>query len=154
MHEPNILQRGHRSYDDILWFAQTILQYNSQLLLLCLVPWLCPNLCDPMDCSPPGSSVHGDSSGKNTGVGCHALLQGIFPTQGLNPGVPHCTWILYPLSHQGSPLTPYQSNFTLTFHFHALEKKWQPTPVFLPGESQGREPGGLPPMGSHRVGHD
>ena len=34
-----------------------------------------------MDCSPPGSSVHGDSPGENTGVGCHALLQGIFPTQ-------------------------------------------------------------------------
>ena len=38
-----------------------------------------------MDCSLPGSSVHGDSPGKNTGVGCHFLLQGIFPTQGLNP---------------------------------------------------------------------
>ena len=46
------------------------------------------------------------------------------------------------------------SNFTFTFHFHALEEEWQPTPVFLPGESQGREPGGLPSMGSHRVGHD
>ena len=44
----------------------------------------CPTLCDPIDCSPPGSSVHGDSLGKNTGVGCHALLQKIFPTQGLN----------------------------------------------------------------------
>ena len=38
-------------------------------------------LCDPMDCSPSGSSVHEDSSGKSTGVGCHAFLQGIFPTQ-------------------------------------------------------------------------
>ena len=45
---------------------------------------LCPTLCDPMDCSPPGSSVHGDSPGKKTGVGCHALLQGIFLTQGSN----------------------------------------------------------------------
>ena len=45
---------------------------------------LCPTLCDPMACSPPGSSVHGDSPGKNTGMGCHALLQGIFPTEGLN----------------------------------------------------------------------
>ena len=44
-----------------------------------------PTLCDPVDCSPPGSSVHGDSPGKNSGVGCNALLQGIFPTQGLNP---------------------------------------------------------------------
>ena len=46
------------------------------------------------------------------------------------------------------------SDFTFTFHFHALEKEMQPTPVFLPGESQGGEPGGLPSMGSHRVGHD
>ena len=44
-----------------------------------------------------------DSPGKNTGVGFHALLQGIFPTQRLNPGFPHCTQILYPLNHQGSP---------------------------------------------------
>ena len=43
-----------------------------------------------------------DSSGKNTGVGCHFRLQGIFPTQGLNPGLPHCRQILYQLSHKGS----------------------------------------------------
>ena len=49
-------------------------------------------------CSPPGSSVHGDSPGKNTRVGCHALLQGIFPTQGSNPGLLHCRRILYHLS--------------------------------------------------------
>ena len=70
---------------------------------LCLVTQLCPTLCNPADCSPPGSSVHGDSPGKNTVVGCHALLQRIFPTQGLNPGHPHCRWILYCLSHEGSP---------------------------------------------------
>ena len=44
----------------------------------------CLTLCSPMDCSPLGSSVHGDPPGMNTGVGCHALLQGIFPTQELN----------------------------------------------------------------------
>ena len=60
--------------------------------------------CDPMDCSPPVSCVHGDSLDKNTGMGCHALLQGIFPTQGSNPGLPHCRQILYRLSHQGSPM--------------------------------------------------
>ena len=50
--------------------------------------------------------VYGDSPGKNTGVGCHALLQGIFPTQGLNPGLlPHCRRIPHPLSHQGSPVS-------------------------------------------------
>ena len=43
--------------------------------------------------------------GQNTGVGCHALLQGIFPTQGLNPGLPHCRQILYHLSHQGKFLS-------------------------------------------------
>ena len=42
----------------------------------CCVPQLCPILCNPMDYSPPGSSDHGDSSDKNTRVGCHALLQG------------------------------------------------------------------------------
>ena len=60
-------------------------------------------LCDPMDCSLSDSSVRGDSPEKNTGVGCYALLQGIFPTQGSNPGLPHCRWILYSLNHQGSP---------------------------------------------------
>ena len=40
-----------------------------------------------MNCSLPDFSVHRDSPGKNTGVGCHALLQGIFPTQGSNPGL-------------------------------------------------------------------
>ena len=65
-----------------------------------LVAQLCLTLSDPTDCSPPGSSVHGDSPGKNTGVGCYALLQGIFPTQGSNPGLLLCT-ILYGLSHQG-----------------------------------------------------
>ena len=59
-------------------------------------------ICNPVDYSPPGSSVHGDSPGKNTGVGCHALLQGIFPTQGLNQN------LLYLLRWQlGSlPLVP------------------------------------------------
>ena len=71
--------------------------------VLCLVTQLCPTLCNPMNCSPPGSSVHEDSPGKNTGVGCHALLQGIVPTQRSNPVLPHFRWILYLLSHQGSP---------------------------------------------------
>ena len=71
--------------------------------VLCLVTQLCPTLCDPMDRSPPGSSVHGDCPGQNTGVGCHALPQGIFPTQELSPGLLHHRQILYHLSHQGGP---------------------------------------------------
>ena len=62
----------------------------------------CLTLCNPMDCSPPGSSVHGDSPGKNTGADFHTLLQGIFPTQWLNLGLQHCRQILYHLSHQRS----------------------------------------------------
>ena len=57
-----------------------------------------------MDCSPPGSSVHGDSPGKNTGVDCYALLQGILPTQGLNPGLLLCRQILLPSEPPGKPM--------------------------------------------------
>ena len=95
--------------------------------MLCLVAQLCLTLCDPMDCSPPGSSVHGDSSGKNTGVGCHNLLQGIFPTQGSNPGLPYCQQILYHLSPLGSP--------------RILEWVAYPSPEDLP--DPGIEPGSL-----------
>ena len=56
-----------------------------------------------MDCSRPGFSVHGGFPNKNTRVSFRALLQGIFPTQGLSTGLPHCRWILYHLSHPGSP---------------------------------------------------
>ena len=64
----------------------------AKLLQLCLTLW------DPMHCNSPGFSVHGDSPGKNTGVGCHALLQGTFPTQRLNASLlwlQHCWQILY-----------------------------------------------------------
>ena len=63
----------------------------------------CPTLCNPLDGSPPGP-LSWNSPGKNTGVGCHSLLQGIFPTQVSNPGLLHCRQILYHLSHQGSPI--------------------------------------------------
>ena len=81
---------------------------------------LCPTLCNPMDCSPQrtGSSVHGDSPGKNTGVGCHAFLQGIFPTQGLNSGLPHCRQTLYHLSHLDSIL---KSCLTLPTKVHLVK---------------------------------
>ena len=54
---------------------------------MCLVTQLYTTLRDPVDCSPPDSSVHGDSPGKNIGGGSLSLLQGIFPTQGSNPGL-------------------------------------------------------------------
>ena len=67
---------------------------------------MCLTLCDPMDCSPPGFSVHGDSPGKNTGMGCHVLLQGIFPAQGSNP------YLLHLLHWQVGSLPPVPSGST------------------------------------------
>ena len=65
---------------------------------------LCLTLCDPMDCRLIARSLcPWNSAGKNTGVGCHFLLQGIFVTQGSNPGFLHFRKILSYLSHQGSP---------------------------------------------------
>ena len=61
----------------------------------------CPTLFDVM--VPARHLCPWNPPGKNTRVGSLSLLQGIFPTQGLNPGLPHCRWILYQLSHQGSP---------------------------------------------------
>ena len=58
------------------------------------------------------------SVGKNTGVGCLSLLQGIFFTKGSNPGLPHCRWILYHLSHQGSP-----SLSSSTFFFFSKDQE-------------------------------
>ena len=120
------------------------------------------------------------SPGKNTGVGCHFLLQGIFLTQGLNPYLLHCRWILQYLSLQRDTqnfssfechrlqlaMAPHSSTLAWKipwteepgrlqsmrslrvghdwatslslFTFMHWRRKWQPTPVFLPGESQGR----------------
>ena len=60
---------------------------NGLVDVLCLVAQYCLALCNCMDSSPPGSSVHGDSPGNYTGVCCDALLQGIFPTRGSNWGL-------------------------------------------------------------------
>ena len=77
-----------------------------------LVAQPCPTLCNPMDCSPPGFSVQGilqvrilewvalSFSGRSA--------QPRDQTQGLNPGLPHGMWILYSLSHQGSPVSTYK----------------------------------------------
>ena len=56
------------------------------IIVLCLVAQSCLTLCNSVDCSPPGTSVHGDSPGTNTGVGCHFLLQGNLPDPGIQPG--------------------------------------------------------------------
>ena len=90
------------------YFVQNLIKqykrkYSALCCVWCLVAQLCVTLCNHMDCSLPSSSVLGDSAGKNTGVGCHALLQGIFLTQGSNAGLSRCRQILYQVSHQGNP---------------------------------------------------
>ena len=55
---------------------------------VCLVAQSCPTLCNPMDCSLPGSSVHEDFPGKKTGVGCHVFLQEDLPNPGIEPRSP------------------------------------------------------------------
>ena len=59
---------------------EVVLITSSQGCAMCSVAQWFPTLCSPMDCSPPNSSVHGDSPGKNTGVGCHTFSRD-FPTQ-------------------------------------------------------------------------
>ena len=99
----------------------------------------CPTLCDLMDCSPPCSSIRGDSPGKNTKEGCHALLQGIFWTQGSN------LCLLHLLHWQvGSILLATLGEKAVAPHSITLAWKipWM------------KEPGRLQSMGSLRVRHD
>ena len=109
-----------------------------------------------------------DSLGKNTGVGCHFLLQGIFPTQGSNLGLLHCMQILYQVSYKGSPtlggptlqsrppfhdLTPNHSIYYLLILI--LEKAMAPHSSTLAWKIPWtEEPGRLQSMGSQRVRHD
>ena len=92
--------------------------------MLCLVAQSCLTLCNPMNCNLPGSFVHGDFPGKNTRVGCHALLQGISSTQASNPGLPHCRQIIYHLSHQGSLWILEQIAYLLKGIFPTQESNW------------------------------
>ena len=70
--------------------------------LCCLVTHSCLTLCDPMDCSPPVSTVHGNHQARILEC-CHFLLQGIFPAQGLNPHLLQWQVGSLPLNCQGSP---------------------------------------------------
>ena len=80
-----------------------------------------------------------NSLGQSTGVGSLSLLQGIFPTQGWNPGLPHCRQILYQLSHKGSPCRKQcrRPGFNLWVGKIPWKREWLPTPVFLPEEVHG-----------------
>ena len=77
-----------------MFILQMIIQLCMCVCVCVLVTLSSLILCDPTDYSLPGCSIHGDSPGKNTGVGYHALLQETFLTQGSNPGLLHCGQIL------------------------------------------------------------
>ena len=89
----------------------------------------CLTLCDPTDCSLPGFSVHESFQARILEWIAIFYLQGIFPTQGSNSSLLcllHCRWILYPLTHQGSPFKVYfwfytfLSNDNSSSHLHQV----------------------------------
>ena len=80
----------------------------EQRLFIQIILWWwfscsCPTLLQPHGLWPSRVLCPWDCPGQNTGVGFHFLLEGIFLAQGSNPSLLHCRWILYQLSHQGSP---------------------------------------------------
>ena len=101
--------------------------YQTRILDKCvLVAQSCPTLCNPMDCSSLGSSVHGILQASYWS-GCHSLLQGILPTQRSNLGVLHCRQILY----QGSPRILEQ--VAISFYFHPIMLYRKPRCRDFPG---------------------
>ena len=72
--------------------------------VLCSVAQSCLTFCDIMDCSTPGSFVHGDSPGKNTGEGCQCPLPGDLPNLGIEPRSPALQADFLPAEPQGSPV--------------------------------------------------
>ena len=98
---------------------------------------------------PHGLYSPWNSPGQNTGVGSLSLLQGIFPTQGSNPGLPHRRWMLSQLSPKG------RCRFNPWVRKIPWRRKWQPTSVFLPGKSHGqRSLVGYSPWSLKKVWHD
>ena len=87
----NLLIPTKKSYFllELFWIYRSVWRWCAEVSHLVVSSSLWPH-----GCSLPGSSVHGDSPGKNTGVGCQALLQGIFPSQILNQCFLHCRQIL------------------------------------------------------------
>ena len=89
---PKVYSLASCSSKNSVW--TTVFSPGACCVCVCLVVHSCPTLCSQ------SSFVSGNSPGKNTRVGCHALLQGIFPNQGSNPSLPHSRQILYHMSHQ------------------------------------------------------
>ena len=102
---------------------------SSAWCVLCLVARSCPTLCEPVNCSPPGSSVHGDSPGKNTAVGCQCPPPGDLPNPGTEPRSPALQEDSLPSQPPGKP-TWYKEGYFLEpatrQEVLLVEKAWVP----------------------------
>ena len=100
-----------------------------------LVTQSCPTFWRPHGLQPTRLLCPQNSPDKTTGVGCHFLLQGIFPTQGLNPGLLHCRQTLYWLSHQGIPFTLWRKKRKESEVAQSCPTLCNPVDCSLPGSS-------------------
>ena len=142
----NLLQWMINQSLKILSGISTSFLYTRVCVYVCvLVTQSCLTLCNLMDCRPPGSSVHGILQANILEWGSHALLQGIFLTQGLNPGLLHCRHIFYHLNHkepssirlnsniffiwgtEPHPITPWWIILAFPLGFHRLAHKTMET---------------------------
>ena len=89
--------------------------FSGGHIVLCWVTQSCPTLCNPMDCNPPGSSVHGILQARILEGSCHALPQGVFLTQRSNPCLPHCRRIPYHLKNLNKCTSVHFRNLPWTF---------------------------------------
>ena len=143
-----------------IWAILCSSQDSNACRCCCLATQSSLTLCDPMDCSPPGSSVHGIFQARILARVAIFLLQVIFPTQESNPSLLcllHCRWILYLLSIREAPLEclvlpsgsavrnlPETQETCKRYGFNPWigkspwRRKWNPTAVCLPGNPQGQ----------------
>ena len=119
-----------RSYFKIEHISYFIL-YPQIYKVCCWVAQLCPTLLQPHGLWPTRLLCPWDSPGKNTGVGCHFLLQGMFPTQGSNPGLLHCRQSL--LSEPpGEPSTGFHTPKNWEFRISEFKKHTHFSPIWWP----------------------
>ena len=107
LHVRRVMVELYQLYQFLI-FHGTWLFNRCDPKITCVCVCVCVCVCKSRSVVSDSLQPHGlyspwNSPGQNTRIGSCSLLQGIFPTQGLNPGFPHCRWILYQLSHKGSP---------------------------------------------------
>ena len=115
--------------------------FQARILVLVAISFLKSHSIVSDSLQPPGLYSPWNSPGQKSGVGSLSLLQGVFLTQGSNPGLPHCRWILYQLSHEGSPRIlewvayPFSSGFSQPRNQTGVSSLWANS---LPTELSGK----------------